>query len=126
MNENPEIYHPVTDFIKLDEPINYQSIEAGLHGKIPIKDVLVEIKEKPDDPYTLCVDVSLPLFVPSIDETTGELWYHCTKADLAYTIRDDGYYFSTDDEDIYNFLSEFKEEIINAIEENREKEEVSL
>ena len=53
----------------------------------------VDVSDK--DKYSLNVKLTLPPFVPSLDETTGELWYVCTRkgVDLQYQIRDTHYVF---------------------------------
>lgn len=58
----------------------------------------VEVDDK--DKYSLNVKLTLPPFVPALDETTGELWYVCTRkgVDLQYQIRDDQYVFRGDKE----------------------------
>lgn len=71
-----------------------------------------------EEDYTLHCNVEYipPDFVPAINHDTGELWFVCSDKDidLKYTERDDKFVFSSDDEEIIDFLKEF--EIVKGIE----------
>ena len=69
----------------------------------------VEIND--EDKYSLKINIKLPLFVPAIDEDTGELWYVCTRKNinLRYMIKNDKYIVQSDDEELLEFL--FGEEV---------------
>ena len=64
-----------------------------------------------EDKYSLKVTLTLPPFVPAIDEDTGELWYVCTRKNinLRYMIKNDKYIVQSDDEELLEFL--FGEEV---------------
>ena len=59
-----------------------------------------------EDKYTLKVTLTLPPFVPAIDEESGELWYVCTRKNinLRYKVKENKYLFQSDDKELLEFL----------------------
>lgn len=79
--------------------------ENMLNDRLPdLGEWEVEINDK--DKYTLKVTLTLPPFVPAIDEETGELWYVCTRKNinLRYKVKDNKYLFQSDDKELLELL----------------------
>lgn len=84
------------DFDYLETQINEQLEYIGKWN--------VDISD--EDKYSLKVTLTLPPFVPAIDEETGELWYVCTRKNinLRYKVKDNEYLFQSDDKELLEFL----------------------
>lgn len=85
----------------------------SIEDLLPFGNVDVDVEGVDLNDYTIKVKLTLPPFVPALDDD-GVLWYICTdkNLDVKYTEKDGKYYFVSSDENLLELLEKYKNEAL--------------